>query len=180
MSSACRAAACTGFLLMLLASASATADELVKATLNVLHGGGGGDAGSVEFQFNPSQVTIEKHSSKPKPGGQERSSEKVDDQASPPWKIHLKNIVFDTYESRENVKTKYIDVMTRYTVIDKKTRKRPAAALKLSRAPSKKTPHTRYHCTMTRLSAKYTKRIEQNVPVRATVDAVLLCSHASR
>ena len=90
---------------MVVAPPAEGGGELVKAKICVVEGSGGSDPGELEFQFNPSAITIEKHALKAKQGAKGSDANKPDDQASEPWKIHIKDVVFDTYEQRENVKT---------------------------------------------------------------------------
>lgn len=147
--------------------------ELVKAKLVVVSDAGS-DPSELEFQFNPSQIVVEKFALKAKQGAKGSDSQKADDQASPPWKIHIKNIVFDTYESRKNVKTEYIDALERMCGYYSATHKTPTLLFVWGEFLSQCDEKNQFDCKVEKMDCTYTMFLNNARPVRAKVNLTLV------
>lgn len=148
--------------------------ELVKAKICVVEGSGGGDPGELEFQFNPSAIMIEKHALKAKQGAKGSDANKPDDQASEPWKIHIKDIVFDTYEERDNVKKKYVDVLERFAGYYSETHKTPGLLFVWGEFMSKSDEKNQFTCKLEKLDCTYTMFLNNGCPVRCKINITLV------
>jgi Contractile injection system tube protein len=139
---------------------------LVKAILKAVDGEGK----DIELMFNPEEISFTRNVSwVPAKGSKGDSSllPKINFSAVEPYKFTLKQLLFDTYESRESVMTKYVNVIkTGVEAMNKKTDSRPPVYLFTW-------GETYFYCVITSLTYKLTMFLANGIPVRAIVDISL-------
>jgi hypothetical protein len=139
---------------------------LVKAILEAVDGEGK----NIELMFNPEEISFTRNVKwVPVDGSKGDSSllPKINFSGVEPYKFTLKQLLFDTYESRQSVMTKYVNVIKAgVEAMNKKTDSRPPVYLF-------KWGETYFYCVITSLTYKLTMFLANGTPVRAIVDISL-------
>lgn len=135
----------------------------VKAKLMAQDGGD-----NIEFMFNPTELSFSRSNSITKPDGARTDGglPKVSFGSPEPYKLTLSNLLFDTYETGENVYTKYISKF-RQAVEFLQSKERPPVYLFTWGSQEY------LRCFVQSLSYKLTLFLPDGTPVRATVDLTL-------
>jgi hypothetical protein len=139
---------------------------LVKAQLKQYNG----EAPTIEFMFNPTELSLARTVTW-KAGEGNRGDTllpKINFSGVEPYKLTLKQLLFDTYETKESV-MKYINIIRKgVETIDRDKDKRPPVYIL---AWGKDTEY--FHCVMTSLTYTLTMFLSDGTPVRAMVDIAL-------
>jgi len=133
-----------------------------------------GDPEKVEFQFNPAEVTIQKSAPKAKQPAKGSDTYKIEEKASEPWKITLQNVIFDTYETRENVKQKYIDSFERFAGYYSDTHKAPKLLFVWGKFLTQSDDKNNFDCKLEQFQCTYTMFLNDGTPVRAKCGITLV------
>lgn len=132
---------------------------LQKAELIVIDG----DAPNIEFMFNPTEISFSRTSKWENEQGNrgEELLPKVNFAGVEPYKLTLSKLLFDTYETKESVMTKYIDKIKKG--VSAPTDARPPVYMFRWRDDY-------FHCVMTSLTYTLNMFLSDGTPVRALVD----------
>ncbi|EDX82988.1 hypothetical protein S7335_166 [Synechococcus sp. PCC 7335] len=135
----------------------------VKAKL-IAQGGGN----NIEFMFNPTELSFSRRLNINKPEGSrtDKGLPKVSFGSPQPYSVNVSGLIFDTYETGENVVDKYVESF-RQAVEFMDSRERPPIYL----LTWGKQEYLR--CFIESLSYKLTMFLADGTPVRATVDIIL-------
>lgn len=117
---------------------------------------------SVEACFNPKELTIEKQIPWNKHKTSKGNNPALEFTDAEPKELTVE-LLFDTYESRENVHTKYVKVLEKMTLIIDDKKKRPPMCIFLW---GKSFPS--FMGVIDNLSTKYSMFLADGTPVRAT------------
>jgi hypothetical protein len=144
--------------------------QLVKAKLIVFQQDKGSitDGQDIEFMFNPTELSFSRSVKWESDSGNRGSTllPKVNFGGVEPYKFTLSNLLFDTYEIRESVMTKYIDNIKKgVTARDYQHSRPPVYILTWDKEY--------FHCVMNSLTYKLTLFLTDGTPVRALVDISL-------
>jgi Contractile injection system tube protein len=138
--------------------------DLEKAKLIAYNG----EAPDIELMFNPQEISFSRTVNWEKHQGNRGTTllPKINFSGVEPYKFTLKQLVFDTYETKESV-MKYIEVIQKgVETIEKATDKRPPVYIfTWSREY--------FYCVMTSLTYNLTMFLSDGTPVRALVDISL-------
>jgi hypothetical protein len=127
-----------------------------------------GEAPNIELMFNPKEVSFTRTVQWQSQQGNRGTSllPKVNFSGVDPYKFTLKQLIFDTYETKESV-MKYIDIIKK-------------GVETIERAPDQRPPvyiftwgSEYFHCVITSLTYNLTMFLTDGTPVRAIVDISL-------
>jgi hypothetical protein len=142
---------------------------LEKAILKARSGGK-----DIQFMFNPKELQFEEEvetSDNPGARSEKSGSPKVSFSNIPAKKITISNILFDTFESGENVMEAYVnDWCKAARFLEDKEKQRPPV---YTFAWGTATPYLEF-CFVEKLSYKLTKFLPDGTPVRAVIDSLVL------
>lgn len=142
---------------------------LEKAILKARDG-----APDIRFMFNPQELAFEEAvETSESPGSRSESTGRPNVSFSnlPATKITISNIVFDTFETKEDVLDKYIEPFKKAVkFLEGGAQKRPPTYSFLWR---KRGPYLEY-CFIEKLNYKLTKFLSDGTPVRAVIDSLVL------
>ena len=143
--------------------------NLVKAQMIAAYG----EASNIEFMFNPTQLVFEGAiDTADNPGARSKKTghPKVSFSGIQPYKLTLNNLIFDTYESGQDVISTYIEKFRRaIEFVDGKQRP-PLYSFCWG---GRNQPYFRY-CFVERLTYKLTLFLPDGTPVRAVIDGLIL------
>jgi hypothetical protein len=124
-----------------------------------------GDAQTIEFMLNPTEISFTRTSSWSNDSGNrgETLLPKVNFSGVEPYKFTLNKLMFDTYETREYVVKKYIENIKKGVTAPDGYNKRPPVYIFTW-------GEKYFHCVMTRLTYTLTLFLANGMPVRAVVD----------
>lgn len=137
--------------------------QLEKAKLK-----GNGEAPDIELMFNPSEITFSRTINWEKHRGNRGTTllPKINFSGVEPYQFTLKQLIFDTYETKESV-MKYIDIIKKgVETIEKAIDKRPPVYIFTWKEEY-------FYCVMTSLSYTLNMFLTDGTPVRAMVDISL-------
>ena len=139
---------------------------LIKAKLKAL----AGEGKDIELMFNPEDISFTRNVKWEAVQGSKGSVSllpKINFSGVEPYKFTLKQLLFDTYESRESVMTKYVNVIKEgVETMGRRTDARPPVYLFMW-------GETYFYCVITSLTYKLTMFLANGTPVRAIVDIAL-------
>jgi hypothetical protein len=141
--------------------------ELKKATLTAHNS----EVPDIEFMFNPAQIAFEgvvETADNPGSRSERSGRPKVSFSNIQAYKITINNILFDTYETGENVVEKYIE---RFKLAVKFVEGKQRPPIYCFAWTDK--PYLQY-CFVERLSYKLTMFLPNGTPVRAVIDSLTL------
>jgi Contractile injection system tube protein len=154
--------------------------QLQKLILKVCDKAGdvkGGNTGTdspqdIELMFNPEELTFTRTVKWEAEKGTEGTAllPKVNFSGVEPYKLTLKQILFDTYESKESVMKKINNIRRGVEKCIKTNEKRPPVYLLTW---GTKEEHKYFHCVITSLTYKLNMFLADGTPVRALVDIAL-------
>jgi Contractile injection system tube protein len=130
------------------------------------------EAPDIILMFNPEEITFARTVKwEAAKGGQGKTLlPKVNFSGVEPYKFTLKQLVFDTYESKESVMDKINDIKKGVTVVEGLPKKRPPIYL----FAWGNTSNTNFfNCVITSLTYKLSMFLTDGTPVRAIVDISL-------
>lgn len=131
-------------------------------------------APDIRFMFNPQELAFEEAvETSESPGSRSETTGRpaVSFSNLPATKITISNIIFDTFETREDVLDRYIAPFKKAVkFIDGGAEQRPPTYTFLWR---KKGPYLEY-CFIEKLNYKLTKFLSDGTPVRAVIDSLVL------
>jgi Contractile injection system tube protein len=149
-------------------SPSQKSPQLQKAKL-IAHDTGVPD---IELMFNPEEISFARNVKWDADTGNrgDHLLPKVNFSGVDPYKLTLKQLLFDTYESKESV-MKYIDVIKKSVerIQEKADSRPPVYVFQWGSAY----PKDYFHCVVTSLTYKLTMFLTDGTPVRAIVDISL-------
>ncbi|MCC5659026.1 hypothetical protein LC608_19010 [Nostoc sp. XA010] len=128
-----------------------------------------GEAPTIEFMFNPTQMSIQRTCKwQSEPGNRGNAAlPKVNFSGVDPYKLTLSQIVFDTYETRNSVIDQYLkNIKKGVESPDGKDKRPPVYILAWGKKQS-------FPCVMLSISYKIDKFLADGTPVRAIVDISL-------
>lgn len=139
--------------------------QLVKAKLKAYNG----ESEDIELMFNPTDIsfsrTVKWESQQGNRG--EHLLPKVNFSGVDPYKFTLKQLLFDTYETKKSVMTEYVNKIKRgVETIKNKDDKRPPVYIFTW-------GEEYFHCVITSLTYNLTMFLTDGTPVRAMVDIAL-------
>lgn len=139
--------------------------QLVKAKLKAYNG----ESEDIELMFNPTDISFSrtvKWESKQGNRG-EHLLPKVNFSGVDPYKFTLKQLLFDTYETKKSVMTEYVNKIKKgVETIQNKDDKRPPVYIFTW-------GEEYFHCVITSLTYNLTMFLTDGTPVRAMVDIAL-------
>lgn len=149
--------------------------DLVKAKLvafNKVDGTQSDQIGEFEFFLNPSTITVEREM---KLEMEESAQGKAEAKyaSTMPRCLKLPDLYFDTYDSRESVREKYIDGLEKLLEYDKKSHYAPVCSLIWGQFSQLTEKGPEYQFYVTKLSVDYTMFLPDATPVRAKVSMTL-------
>ncbi|MFN6518720.1 MAG: hypothetical protein RMY29_030100 [Nostoc sp. CreGUA01] len=127
------------------------------------------EAPDIELMFNPTDVSFSRTVKWESKQGNRGTTllPKVNFSGVDPYKFTLKQLLFDTYETKESVMTKYIDKIKKgVETIDRANDKRPPVYIL-----TWKTEY--FYCVITSLTYTLNMFLTDGTPVRAMVDIAL-------
>lgn len=128
----------------------------------------------IHFMFNPQELAFEEAvETSESPGARSETSgrPKVSFSNLPATTITISNIIFDTFETREDVLEAYIEPFRQAVrFLESGDAQRPPTYSFIWR---KKGPYLDY-CFIEKLSYKLTKFLQDGTPVRAVIDSLVL------
>lgn len=126
----------------------------------------------IELMFNPEELTFVRTVTWKSDEGTEGTAllPKVNFSGVEPYKLTLKQILFDTYESKISVMDKINNIRKGVEKCVKTKEKRPPVYL-LTWGDNEK--HKYFHCVITSLTYKLNMFLSDGTPVRALVDITL-------
>ena len=126
----------------------------------------------IELMFNPEELTFARTVKWEPEKGTEGTAllPKVNYSGVEPYKLTLKQILFDTYESKKSVMDKINNIRKGVEKCEKTKEKRPPVYL-LTWGDNEK--HKYFHCVITSLTYKLNMFLADGTPVRALVDIAL-------
>lgn len=138
--------------------------KLVKAKLMV-HSDPSGQAKDIKFMFNPTELDFTRQVIWHSDVGNRGTTllPKVNFSGVEPYTITLQNLLFDTYEIKQSVLTKYIDNIKKGATSRSNTLSRPPVYILTWRK-------SYFHCVMTSLNYKLTLFLADGTPVKAIVN----------
>jgi Contractile injection system tube protein len=145
------------------------APQLQKAKLVAYNN----EAPDILLMFNPEEISFTRNVKwDADPGNRgDQLLPKVNFSGVEPYKFTLKQLLFDTYESKESVTEKYIDNIKKgVETIQKKADRRPPVYIFEWGIGNNK---DYFHCVITSLTYKLTMFLTDGTPVRAIVDISL-------
>lgn len=145
--------------------------NLRKAKLKIAYSGEGKD--DIEFMYNPTEISFTRSVKWEAERGQRGTTllPKVNFSGVEPYKITLKQLLFDTYEKKESV-MKYIEIIKKgVETIGSSLDKRPPVYILLW--GDKLWGEKDFHCVITSLTYTLNMFLTDGTPVRALVDISL-------
>jgi len=152
---------------------------LEKAVLTPKDGG----LPEIKFMFNPTELTFEKTVETSENKGsrsEEKGQAKVGFANTNPYKVTINKILFDTYETGEDVVQKYIEPFRKAVQFPEQQNDKPGSG---GKSKKERTPlytfkwgsnvYLRY-CFVERLTYKLTMFLPNGTPVRAVIDSLSL------
>ena len=145
-------------------NSSLKSSTLVKATL--LNQDNPGQ--DIKLMFNPTEISLARTVSwKSEPGNKSKTLlPKTNFSAVEPYKLTLKQLLFDTYETKNSVVKEHIDVIKKGVTAEKGKDKRPPVYIF-------SWGEKYFHCVITSLTYTLTMFLSDGTPVRAMVDIAL-------
>ena len=149
--------------------------SLTKAQLHVYKKAGGGKnkIGVIPLFLNPTSLTVKRSV---KVEAKETTSNNVKETRianSDPVELNFGKLIFDTYESRESVRSAYIDDLEALLVYDGDTHMPPVVAFVWGKFNASEWDTT-YHFYVKSLDVTYTMFLPDGTPVRAEVQMGLV------
>lgn len=137
---------------------------LEKAKLIIIDGNGS----DIEFMFNPTEISFTRKSNWASDPGNRGDTllPKVNFAGVEPYSFTLSKLLFDTYETKESIVTKYIDNIKKGVTAPDGANKRPPVYIFTWRDKY-------FHCVMTSLTYTLNMFLADGTPVRALVDIAL-------
>jgi hypothetical protein len=138
--------------------------QLVKAKLVAYNG----ESDNIELMFNPTDISFSRTVKWESQQGNRGESllPKVNFSGVEPYKFTLKQLLFDTYETKESV-MKYVDIIKQgVETIKREDDKRPPVYIFTW-------GEEYFHCVITSLTYNLTMFLTNGTPVRAMVDIAL-------
>ena len=149
--------------------------QLVKAKLIAYKG----EAPDIELMFNPTEISLARSVKWESKAGSRSSTllPKSNFSGVEPYKLTLKQLLFDTYETKESVMIAHInDIKKGVTTIEESNKDSKIADAKHDKRPPVYVFYwgqDYFHCVMTSLSYTLTMFLTDGTPVRAMVDIAL-------
>ena len=133
---------------------------------------GNENAQDIELMFNPEELSFTRNVKWEPAKASEGSTllPKVNFSGVEPYKLILKQLLFDTYESRISVMEKIDNIKKGVEMCEKSKEKRPPVYL-LTWGDDEKNKY--FHCVITSLTYKLNMFLSDGTPVRALVDITL-------
>jgi hypothetical protein len=127
-----------------------------------------GDGADIVFMFNPTEISFSRTSNwSSDPGNRgDELLPKVNFAGVEPYKFTISKLLFDTYETKESVITKYIENIKKGVTAPTGQNNRPPVYVFTWRDEY-------FHCVMTSLTYTLTMFLSDGTPVRASVDITL-------
>jgi hypothetical protein len=145
---------------------------LEKAKFEVYDKPNGSHTSDIEFYLNPKSITVEKSMMLEEPETQGNATE-VRWTVTNPVVMKLGELWFDTYESRESVRSKYIDQLEKLLDYDKKQHHPPVVRLVWGKFTQDSAFASVYQFYVEKLTVDYTMFLPGGSPVRAKVQVAL-------
>ncbi len=139
--------------------------QLVKAKLKAYNG----EAEDIELMFNPTDISFARSVKWESKQGNRGATllPKVNFSGVDPYKFTLKQLLFDTYETKKSVMTEYVNKIKKgVETIDREDDKRPPVYIFTW-------GQEYFHCVITSLTYNLTMFLTDGTPVRAMVDIAL-------
>jgi Contractile injection system tube protein len=144
--------------------------NLIKAQLIAVDGG---TPDNIEFMFNPTQLVFEGAiDTADNPGARSKKTghPKVSFSGIQPYKLTLNNLIFDTYESGQDVIDTYIEKFRKAIAFVDGKQRPPLYRFSWG---GRNQPYFNY-CFIERLTYKLTLFLPDGTPVRAVIDGLTL------
>ncbi len=150
--------------------------ELARAKLKVIaeHAGSISGPTELELPINPNKVTVSKEvnrgSDSPAVGSDTRQRQET---GSEPRTVTLHDVIFDTYEERDDVRTKYIDTLEKFASVDKNLHQRPTLMLDWGAFKTTYESGGKLLVEISKFDVTYTMFLRDATPVRCRTTIVL-------
>lgn len=141
--------------------------QLVKAKLMAYNG----ESENIELMFNPTDISFSRTVKWESQRGNRGESllPKINFSGVEPYKFTLKQLLFDTYETKESIMKKYINKIKKgVETIERQDDKRPPVYI-FTWGENREY----FHCVITSLTYNLTMFLTDGTPVRAVVDISL-------
>lgn len=140
--------------------------QLTKAELKVYDKPKGKETGSIPFFLNPTTIKITK-SVEIEETKVENSATETRWNVTNPVKLDIGELWFDTYETRKNVRSEYIEALERLLDYDKKTHHIPCVRLVWGNFMAETATDEKYLFYVEKLEVTYSMFLPDGKPVRA-------------
>ncbi|MDB5050548.1 MAG: hypothetical protein JWO30_3619 [Fibrobacteres bacterium] len=152
----------TGFTLAALAQAASPIKEAAKLRIKPLEG----KLPGIEAQYNPKEITVDKRLDWEKSKDSRDDAPSLEFKAAEPKTMSFE-LMFDTFETKENVYDKFIAALEAMAKSDEGLKRPPRVSIIWGNALP------RFEGVISSLSVKYTLFLPNGTPVRATVNVGL-------
>lgn len=147
--------------------------KMAKATLQVVDGNWRGGFSSLEFLYNPESVSVTKSAEFKEHQVQGGDSGEKEWTHSISRTLGVAKVYFDTFETKENVRTKYIDKLERLIHYDEELHRPPKLVFVWGQFMAENDDYNSCQWYLQKVSIKYTMFLSDGTPVRAEVDMTL-------
>jgi hypothetical protein len=156
----------------LTGATGALSGQLMKAGLQVTEGE---DAGKLlEFHFNPETITVGKDVKYQEQNTQGSNSGEKEFVYGASRTMKIASVYFDTFESRKNVRSEFIDMFEKMSHYDKTLHRPPRVLFVWGNFNVKSDPYNACKWYVRKVNITYVMFLSDGTPVRAKVDFELL------
>lgn len=148
--------------------------KMEKALLRVVDDGWGGGFTDLEFLYNPETVTVEKSSEFKEHQTQGSDSGEKEWTHGVSRSLKVSSVYFDTYETKENVRVKYVDKIERLIHYDEELHRPPRVVFVWGRFMAENDPYNSCKWYVKKVNIQYVMFLNDGTPVRAKVDFELI------
>ena len=148
--------------------------KMEKALLRVVDGGWRGGFTDLEFLYNPETVTVDKTAEFKEHQTQGSDSGEKEWTHSISRSLKVASVYFDTYESKENVRTKYVDKLERLIHYDEELHRPPRVLFVWGKFMAENDEYNSCKWYVKKVNIQYVMFLSDGTPVRAKVDFELI------
>jgi len=159
---------------MISSSPKVGSGEMKKATLQVVDTGWKGGFTDLEFLYNPETVTVDKTAEFKEHQTQGSDSGEKEWTHSVSRSLKVASVYFDTYETKENIRTKYIDKIERLIHYDEELHRPPMVLFVWGGFMAENDPYNSCKWYVKKVNIQYVMFLNDGTPVRAKVDFELI------
>lgn len=148
--------------------------KMEKALLRVVDSGWRGGFTDLEFLYNPETVTVEKASEFKEHQTQGSDSGEKEWTHGVSRSLKVASVYFDTYETKENVRVKYVDKIERLIHYDEELHRPPQVVFVWGQFMAENDPYNSCKWYVKKVNIQYVMFLNDGTPVRAKVDFELI------